>query len=316
MTQQDVERAAQASLQELGEMHVDQVLALVDTGPVSYRDLYYRWERQNWSVAELDFTQDREQWLSFSPEQQRAMLFGLSQFYVGEERVTTELVPFVNAAPLDDQRLYLTTQLVDEARHTVFFDRFYTEVVGAGGDTRQRLAEARQHINPAFQEFFYKHLPEAAARVAREPNNLEALVEGITCYHILIEGTLALAGQRFILDAYRQADILPAFRTGFTAVARDESRHVQFGVKFLADVVATEPKYKTVIERYITERLPVALEVLKAPEDRQPPREDGREPQTAEGMTIFQFARNSLRKKAKLIGIDLPFLNENEPVRA
>ena len=67
------------------------------------------------------------------------MVFSLSEFFVGEERVTTELLPFAIAAPTDDQRIFLASQIADEARHCVFFDRFYREVLGArGGDDRRQ----------------------------------------------------------------------------------------------------------------------------------------------------------------------------------
>ena len=58
-------------------------------------------------------------------EEKGDVLWGLSSLFLGEERVTTELLPFAIAVPDDDARLFLTTQISDEAKHTVFFDRFY-----------------------------------------------------------------------------------------------------------------------------------------------------------------------------------------------
>ena len=78
---------------------------------------------------ELDFSVDREHWLATPTEAQRHTAFSLGGFYVGEERVTADLAPFLLAAPSGEVEMFLATQLVDEARHTAFFDRFGGEVM-------------------------------------------------------------------------------------------------------------------------------------------------------------------------------------------
>src|SRR5215472_12832525 len=117
----------QASLAQLQHTPVDQVLNILDEGLThlpSYRELYYRWERQQWSVQALDFHQDCQQWTALSEDERRIRLYGLSSFFRGEESVTMSLAPYITAMPDDEMRLFLTTQLVDEERHTVFFERF------------------------------------------------------------------------------------------------------------------------------------------------------------------------------------------------
>src|SRR5205807_2878838 len=99
-------------------------------------------------------------------------------------------------------------------------------------------------------------------RIRQEPGNLAYLIEGITLYHVVVEGTMALAGQRAILDFYRQNNLFPAFRGGFTAVARDESRHVVFGVKFLRDMVQRDAANAKVIHAAINKYVPPALTAL------------------------------------------------------
>ncbi|HXM56747.1 MAG TPA: hypothetical protein VOB72_15220, partial [Candidatus Dormibacteraeota bacterium] len=60
-----VDLVERTPLAGLGGLNPDDVYAHVDylgrelTGPV---DLYQRWERQNWSATEIDFTVDRRQW--------------------------------------------------------------------------------------------------------------------------------------------------------------------------------------------------------------------------------------------------------------
>ena len=55
----DLERVARANLKELGDIRIDDMLAFIDRGienMPSYMDLYRRWESQQWSVGDLDFT--------------------------------------------------------------------------------------------------------------------------------------------------------------------------------------------------------------------------------------------------------------------
>src|SRR5918999_6240244 len=218
-----LERVERAELDELGRTDIDEVLSTIEQDTPDYRALYYRWERQQWSAGTIDFSEDRRQWAEeFTPEQKRSFLWGLSSFYVGEEQVTHTLLPFVDTAPTEEQEVFLTTQLVDEARHTVFFDRFYSDALDEEGDDMEsRLERQTERLNDGFRILLLEMLPATAEAIRREPENLDALVEGIVLYHIVIEATLALTGQRFLLDYARRNELLPGFRQGFTAVARD-----------------------------------------------------------------------------------------------
>src|SRR5919112_1058280 len=95
-------------------------------------------------------SRDREQWHGqFSPEERYMRMYGLSSFFVGEQRVAAELGPIMRAAPQEDMRVFLGTQIADEARHVAFFDRFYTEVGVLEADgLQERLAETAGHLNP------------------------------------------------------------------------------------------------------------------------------------------------------------------------
>src|SRR6185503_5174948 len=115
---------------------------------LTYRQLYELWERQLWATQDLDFTQDRIDWHErFSPEERFQRMTGLSAFFTGEQRVTDELGPIMRACPDEDMRLFLSTQIADEARHVMFFDRFYREVgVYEADDLRERLEATAEHL--------------------------------------------------------------------------------------------------------------------------------------------------------------------------
>src|SRR3954447_17922212 len=222
-----------------------------DAQLLGYRELFALWERQQWSVYALDFAQDRVDWHErIDAEARYQRMYGLSAFFVGEQRVAVELGPMMRAMPDEDMRLFLCTQIADEARHVAFFDRFYSEVGVLEADTLDgRLEETSEHLNPEFGVLFDELLHARVDRLAEEPEDLEALVEAVTIYHMVAEGMLALTGQHFIIDYNERAGTLPGFVAGFTLVARDEHRHVAFGARFLRDMVRRDERYAAVIQR-------------------------------------------------------------------
>src|SRR5437588_2123290 len=294
-----------ASLTQLQQTPIDNVLSIIDQGLVhlpTYRELYYRWERQQWRAQEIDFTPDRLQWETMSPQQREDRMYGLSAFFKGEACVTDTLGPYISAMPNEETRIFLTTQLADEARHTVFFARFFREVLGVEGETlEETLAVTPQYMNSYLKALLIDALSGVAERIRQEPTNLAHLVEGITLYHVIVEGTMALAGQRSILDFYRQNNLFPAFRGGFTAVARDESRHVVFGVKFLRDMIQRNAANAKVIHAAINKYVPPALTAL-TPEDQYIPHILA---SRADPWVTPRYALDSLRKKVKVIGLSM-----------
>jgi ribonucleoside-diphosphate reductase beta chain len=235
---------------------------------LDYGELYALWERQQWRTQDLDFSRDRTDWHErIDPEERYQRMYGLSAFFIGEQRVTDELGPIMRAAPLEEQRIFLSTQIADEARHVRFFDRFYSEVgVYDGADgLAERLRQTEENLNPAFGELFDGMLKSQVDRLAAEPEDKVALVEAVTLYHMIIEGALALTGQHFIIDYNERENTLPAFVEGFKNVARDEHRHIAFGVRFLTDMARADDTYREAIQRTIAESLPVADRVLDPP---------------------------------------------------
>ena len=161
-------------------------------------------------------------------------------------------------------RLFLSTQIADEARHVAFFDRFYAEVgVLESDNTRGRLRETSPHLSPSFAVVFDEMLHSRVDRLAVEPEDLETLVEAVTIYHMIIEGMLGLTGQHFIIDYNETMGTLPGFVDGFTKRARDEHRHVAFGARFLRDMTRRDDRYREAIQRTFAEVGPAAEGVLR-----------------------------------------------------
>jgi ribonucleoside-diphosphate reductase beta chain len=266
---------------------------------LSYSQLYELWERQQWRTQDLDFTQDRLDWHGFPEEERFQRMYGLSSFFIGEQRVADELGPMMRAAPTEEMRIFLCTQIADEARHVAFFNRFYDQVgVLEADNLEDRLKETSAHLNPNFHVLFDEMLKGKVDRLARAPEDLETLVEAITLYHMIIEGMLALTGQHFIISYNEENGTLPGFVEGFNKVARDEHRHVAFGARFLREMAEADPRYRDAIQRTLVECGPAADGVL------QPPWYE-------EGMELFgvsmeetrAFAMQALERRLKVIGL-------------
>jgi ribonucleoside-diphosphate reductase beta chain len=246
------------------------LLESADRGEVhllGYEELYNLWERQQWATQDIDFTQDRIDWHERIPAEERFQrMYGLSSFFIGEQKVAEELGPMMRAAPTEEMRIFLCTQIADEARHVRFFNRFYDEVgVLEADNLQERLVETSAHLNPKFNELFDVQLKGRVDRLARDPGDLETLVETITLYHMIIEGMLALTGQHFIIEYNESVGTLPGFVQGFNNIARDEHRHVAFGARFLRDMAQEDQRYGDAIQRTLIECGPAADGVLTPP---------------------------------------------------
>lgn len=294
-----------APLSQLQQTPIDNVLQIIDEGLVhlpSYRELYYRWERQQWQSQEIDFSADRAQWEQMSYDERQGRLYGLSAFFRGEACVTDTLGPYVTAMPEEEMRIFLTTQQVDEARHTVFFARFFKEVLDIDkASLEEQLDVTLQYMNDDLKYILIEALSNVSERIRQEPSNLPNLIEGIVLYHVIIEGTMALAGQRSILEFYRTNNLFPAFRGGFTAVARDESRHVVFGVKFLRDMIQRDRANAQIVYDAVNKYAQRAITAI-SPDDS--------DVQQLLAMQIDpwvspRYAVDSLRKKIKVIGLSM-----------
>ncbi|MGA2454071.1 MAG: ribonucleotide-diphosphate reductase subunit beta [Solirubrobacteraceae bacterium] len=241
-------------------------VASLPADAISYEDLYARWERGNWSATELDFTEDARQWREdFTEFERQAAMWNYCLFFWGEDAVADNLSPYIDAAPLEEQKYFLTTQQVDEARHAVFFKRFMQEVCGVGdGSMSSGLQAIKPQLTSGFRKIFDRLDTMAdELRADRSPAQLAAAV---TLYHIVIEAALAQPGQHFICSYLEERDQLPAFRAGMANIAADEQRHIGFGVKLLSDLNREDPvRVPKAVARTLREVTRYTSQVLMPP---------------------------------------------------
>jgi hypothetical protein len=231
---------------------------------ITYTDLYSRWEQGSWQAAALDFTKDKEDWhTKLTPLQRDAALWNYSMFFHGEDAVATDLAPFVYAAPSEETRYFLATQQADEARHSVFFSRFFADVIAYDPRTAVALQQSSSQLSWGFIRVF-ELLREATERLHREPTKAN-LAAAVSMYHIIVEATLAQPGQHLIQSYVESSGLLPAFAEGMTNVARDEQRHIAFGVKLLSELVQ-DPKARQASARALQHALSYVASVFVPPQ--------------------------------------------------
>jgi len=205
--------------------------------------------RLQWNPTAIDLAPDAREWQELPAERRGRLMTLLAGFCVAEDAVAEQLTPFADAAreaTLVSQESLMAwvffLQRRDEQRHALLFDRIAAEVLGLpGADAGERRAVARAHVPAAFLELFEARLPAMAAELAAGRIGLS---EGISLYHMLLEGVVFDAGQSALLHDLADG-ALPGVREGVERVERDERWHVGFGLRCL---IETEPSTDVVDE--------------------------------------------------------------------
>jgi len=195
--------------------------------------------RLQWNPMAIDLTADARAWAELPSERRDRLMSLLAGFCVAEDAVAVQLTPFADAArgaKLASQESLMAwvffLQRRDEQRHAVLFDRIAAEVLRLpGADAAERRAAARTHVPAAFLELFEQRLPAMAAELAAGRTGLS---EGISLYHMLLEGVVFDAGQHALLADLADGT-LPGVREGVERTERDERWHVGFGLRCLIE---------------------------------------------------------------------------------
>jgi ribonucleoside-diphosphate reductase beta chain len=128
----------------------------------------------------------------------------------------------------------------------VLFERIGEEVLGLPGESvAERREAARAYVPAAFLELFEERLPAMAAELAA---GRSGLVEGVSLYHMLLEGVVFDAGQHALLEDLADGT-LPGVREGIERVERDERWHVGFGLRCLVETRPSDEELQDLLRR-------------------------------------------------------------------
>jgi hypothetical protein len=237
------------------------------------------------------------------------MLWNFALFFSGEDSVADNLSPCIDAAPREEQKYFLATQQVDEARHAVFFKRFIHEVAGLGdGTAGGGLAAVAPKLTWGYRMVFGR-LDRMADELRRDRSKPK-LAAAIALYHLVIEAGLAQAGQHAFEAYLTECLALPGFREGIHNVALDEQRHIAFGVKLLHDLCVEDDRCVDAIADVLREIQPWTTAIL------QPPDGDRRWAEVF-GMTmeeLFATGARSVEARFQAAGIPLESRAGPEPM--
>jgi ribonucleoside-diphosphate reductase beta chain len=198
--------------------------------------------RLHWDPMAIDLVPDARAWPGLPAERRRRLTTLLAGFHVAEDAVAEHIEPFANTAR--EASLASHESLVawvfflqrrDEVRHALLFDRIAAEVLGLPGATpAERRAAARAHVPADVLELFDVRLPALAAELTA---GRAGLAEGVSLYHMVLEGVVFDAGQHALLDDLADG-ALPGVREGVERIELDERWHIGFGLRCL---IETEP---------------------------------------------------------------------------
>jgi ribonucleoside-diphosphate reductase beta chain len=195
--------------------------------------------RLQWDAAAIDLTRDARVWPGLPAERRRRLMTLLAGFCVAEDAVAEHLTPFADVAR--EATLASHESLVawvfflqrrDEVRHALLFERIAADVLGLPGATpAERRAAARAYVPAAVLELFEERLPALAAELAAGRSGLG---EGVSLYHMVLEGIVFDAGQQALREELADG-VLPGVREGVRRIELDERWHIGFGLRCLIE---------------------------------------------------------------------------------
>ncbi|MEY2532943.1 MAG: ribonucleoside-diphosphate reductase beta chain [bacterium] len=203
-----------------------------------------------WDPATIDFSRDRADFEAMEPRLRVYLERFCAAFYNAEENVARIFGPWVMAAPTTWQSAFLSTQMVEEYKHTDLFERFFAEVIG-----HAPAAALANPVHDTVEARGDKLLEALQAGLTVDDMDLRRLwVEAITHYQGIIEGVQANAGYQIFRNVFRGK--LPGLSEGFLNIQRDEGRHVGFGLQVLRTYAREDPALARRIRELYDEYLP------------------------------------------------------------
>jgi ribonucleoside-diphosphate reductase beta chain len=245
-------------------------------GPI-YRK-YEKATRKVWDAKLLDYATDRADWARMSEDQQNGIATITVRFEAGEQEVTDELLPMLAAAhALErfDWVMYLSTFMLEEARHSEFFTLWHAQVAALFTPVQKAgFWPLRDHtVDPtgrfAVGEPVYEGLPKygqrltAAVESGQEGAIEAAFVQFATLYCAWIEGVLTMPSYEIVIDTTNLWEVLPALRQGFRNILSDEGRHITFGTQACKILIEKNRAYEALAHEVIDEYRANAVGMLE-----------------------------------------------------
>ena len=250
-----------------------------------------------WDPQALDFSRDAADWAAFDDVERDFLLRTLTLFQAGEEGVTVDLLPLIMAIADEgriEEEIFLTSFLWEEAKHVEFFRRWLDEIALARGDLER-------YLTPSYRRLFLVELP-ASLNALKTDRSVEAQVRASVTYNMVIEGVLAETGYHGFRQSLEANGKLPGLLDGIRLIARDESRHIRYGVFLLNRLINESPDGWAVMNERMNELFGPALGVINEFWDGNYDDENGPFGQRME--TYVEYAGTQFDKRMKVLERD------------
>lgn len=205
----------------------------------TYRGLYHEWERGQWEAGAVDVSVDRATWRGVGPQERTAVLRVLGDAQVAAVRSGEALVALIDAAPAEEQQVFLTTELVDASRHAVFYDHWLVEVTGVAGDMESRVDQ-----NAAASTAEIRTIVDAVSQSANRLREATGVRDVLAAALRSLQSLVAVTGGRSSRTALQEVltfHSMPGLEEGLAAVERDQERHARFAELLSADLATVAP---------------------------------------------------------------------------
>ena len=254
---------------------------VVDRGAVESRfhftremiegSIYRKYEkaiRGVWNAKDLDYSRDAADWQRIDEAQRRGLLGVTVRFLAGEQAVTDELVPMLAAAHAlrrYDWTMFLSTFLMEEAKHSEFFMLWHDRVAGVlePDEVAAHFLVRSKTVDPTgrfeVKDLLHEGLPRYggllmdAVRGGNEADIEAAFVRFAAAYNGFAEGVLTMPSYEIVIDTTVRWGALPTLREGFRRILADEGRHITFGTAACRMLIEKNPGYERLVHEVFDE---------------------------------------------------------------
>jgi ribonucleoside-diphosphate reductase beta chain len=236
------------------------------SGPI-YRK-YEKAVANVWNPRELDYAADAADWERLSDDQRRGLLGITVRFFAGEQAVADELAPMIAAAHAlgrYDWVMFLSTFMMEEAKHSEFFAHWHDRVVGIlePEEVAPYFLERGKTVDPTgrfeLKEILHEGIPRYGAELteAVSSGNIDAIEDGFvrfaTLYNGFAEGVLTMPSYEIVIDTTSLWGGLATLRKGFRRILADEGRHITFGTEAIRLLIEKRPERERLVHEVFDE---------------------------------------------------------------
>jgi ribonucleoside-diphosphate reductase beta chain len=152
--------------------------------------------------------------------------------------------------------VYLSTFLMEEAKHAEFFMRWHDNVVGVlePEDVAQHFLVRGKTVDPSgrfeVRDVLHEALPYYGRRLLEttlggdEAEIERAFVAFSAAYNAFVEGVLTMPSYEIVIDTTESWNAFPTLRQGFRLILMDEGRHITFGTYACRLLIEKDPSYE------------------------------------------------------------------------